>query len=135
MNDQHPFSPGQPYLSFELHFPHGLREITFYTEALGAIETQRFCNDDGTLHVIEFSFNGIIFHLHEDNGSHRIVPADKGGVTATMEIWAPNPDALFERAISAGAKLVSPMQDYEYGYRQGEFKDPFGHHWIVQCRI
>lgn len=128
-------SPEKFQLSFELHFPHGLREIPFYTEALGATETQRFCNDDGSLHVLELSLNGIVFHLHEDNGDHRLTPPQVKGVTATLEIWTPEPDVLYARAIAAGAVPLSPMQDYEYGYRQGEFQDPIGHRWIVQCRI
>jgi PhnB protein len=39
------------------------------------------------------------------------------------------------RAIAAGAKEISPAQDYDYGYRQGEIKDPFGHHWLIEMKI
>jgi PhnB protein len=133
MQANHP--PATFQLSFELHFAHGLRDIPFYTEALGAIETQRFCNDDGSLHVLELSLNGIVFHLHENNGDYRLTPPEVNGVTTTLEIWTAEPDALFAQAIAAGAVLLSPMQDYEYGYRQGEFQDPLGYRWIVQCRI
>jgi PhnB protein len=38
-------------------------------------------------------------------------------------------------AIKAGAKEISPAKDYEYGYRQGEIEDPFGHHWLIQMKI
>ena len=27
-----------------------------------------------------------------------------------------------------------PMQDYDYGYRQGTLADPFGHLWLIQRR-
>jgi len=30
---------------------------------------------------------------------------------------------------------ISPAKDYEYGYRQGEIKDPFGHHWLIEKEI
>ena len=38
-------------------------------------------------------------------------------------------------AIDAGAEEVAPAKDFEYGYRQGEIKDPFGHHWVIQMKI
>jgi PhnB protein len=38
-------------------------------------------------------------------------------------------------AIKAGAVETNPAKDYEYGYRQGEIKDPFGHHWLIQKKI
>jgi PhnB protein len=38
-------------------------------------------------------------------------------------------------AIKAGAVEIKPAKDYEYGYRQGEIKDPFGHHWLIEKKI
>jgi len=43
--------------------------------------------------------------------------------------------AVFNKAIAAGATVISPVEDYDYGYRQGTLQDPFGHQWIIQCRI
>jgi PhnB protein len=34
-----------------------------------------------------------------------------------------------------GAVEISPAKDYEYNYRQGEIKDLFGHHWLIQKKI
>jgi len=39
---------------------------------------------------------------------------------------------VIEKAIGAGATLISPVQDYEYGYRQGGIADPHGHRWQIQ---
>jgi PhnB protein len=44
-------------------------------------------------------------------------------------------DAVMAIALAAGAMLVSPAQDYDYGYRQGEIKDPFGHVWMIEMKI
>ncbi|GAC1419850.1 MAG: hypothetical protein NVS9B7_24470 [Flavisolibacter sp.] len=43
--------------------------------------------------------------------------------------------AVMNNAIKAGAKEISPVKDYEYGYRQGEIEAPFGHHWLIQKKI
>jgi PhnB protein len=39
------------------------------------------------------------------------------------------------RSVAAGATITSPAQDYEYGYRQGAIKDPFGHIWMLEAKI
>jgi PhnB protein len=31
--------------------------------------------------------------------------------------------------------VISPAQDYDYGYRQGVVKDPFGHHWMLEKQL
>ncbi len=43
-----------------------------------------------------------------------------------------DPDAVFARALKAGAKQVYPVSE-EYGWRLGRVVDPFGHHWEI-CR-
>jgi PhnB protein len=39
------------------------------------------------------------------------------------------------QALEAGATLLSPAQDYDYGYRQGIILDPFGHQWMIEMKI
>jgi PhnB protein len=46
-----------------------------------------------------------------------------------------DPDAVMAKAVAAGARETNPMQDYDYGYRQGSITDPFGHHWTIQKSI
>ena len=43
-------------------------------------------------------------------------------------------DAVFKRALEAGAKEVFPVADQFYGDRSGRLEDPFGHQWIVASR-
>jgi PhnB protein len=54
------------------------------------------------------------------------------GVTAVIGLFVPDVDEVMQKAIRAGATEISPAQDHEYGYRQGMFKDPFGHYWQIQ---
>ena len=46
-----------------------------------------------------------------------------------------NVDVVIASALAAGAVELSPATDYDYGYRQGEIKDPFGHHWLIEAVI
>jgi PhnB protein len=42
-----------------------------------------------------------------------------------------DPDAVFARAIAAGATAINPVTDHDYGWRDGRLSDPFGHHWEI----
>ncbi len=109
----------------------GLSDIDFYKKAFGAIELWRINNPDGSVHVAAFAINGAMFRLHEE-GRGNLSPVKAGGTTVTIGLTADDIHAVFEQAVAAGAIVLSPVIDYEYGYRQGEIKDPFGHHWIIE---
>jgi PhnB protein len=117
----------------ELHIPKGTFEIEFYKK-FGTAE--HFClrNDDGSIHVAELEINGAIFHVHETMRD-ALEPVMAKGVTSIVGLFVPDVDAVMKKAIQAGATEISPANDYEYGYRQGMFKDPFGHLWQVQKKL
>jgi PhnB protein len=49
-----------------------------------------------------------------------------------LGVFVDNPDALMDRAVAAGARVLKAMKSHSYGYRQGTVEDPFGHHWTFQ---
>lgn len=119
----------------ELHIPNGTTDLEFYKK-FGA--TEHFCmrNDDGSIHVAEFEFNGAIFHIHETmSWLNALEPISANGVTTIVGLFVDDVQEVFNRGIAAGAIEVSPVTDHEYGYRQGMFKDPFGHYWQIQKKI
>jgi PhnB protein len=117
----------------ELHIPKGTFQIDFYKK-FGATEHFCFRNDDGSIHVAEMDFNGAIFHVHEVMRD-AIEPVRAKGVTAIIGLFVPDVDEVMRKAIEAGATEINPPTDYDYGYRQGMFQDPFGHLWQVQKKI
>ena len=119
----------------ELHIPNGTHIIDFYKK-FGA--TEHFClrNDDGSIHVAELEYNGAVFHLHETmRWFNALEPVSAKGVTTVIGLFVDNVQEVFNRGIAAGATEISPVTDHEYGYRQGMFKDPFGHYWQIQKKI
>ena len=125
-----------PTFAPELYIPNGVRDVDFYINGLGAVELRRFSNDDGTIHVSELSINGAIFHLHEETRNPTLFsPERHQGSTVTIGLFVEDVDAFMARAVAAGAKVTSPAQDYDYGYRQGDVVDPFGHIWMFESRI
>jgi PhnB protein len=117
----------------ELHIPNGTMEIDFYIK-FGA--TENFClrNDDGSIHVAELEFKGAIFHVHETMRD-ALEPISAKGVTSIIGLFVPNVEEAMQKAILAGAIEINPTTDHDYGYRQGMFKDPFGHYWQIQKKI
>jgi PhnB protein len=119
----------------QLLINNGTKDISFYAKAFGA--TENFClyNDDGSIHVAELSIDGRIFHLHEVTKPYFFAPGKHKGTTCIIGLFVPDVYAVMDNALRAGAKEVFPATDFEYGYRQGEIEDPFGHHWLIQKKI
>ena len=47
------------------------------------------------------------------------------------QIFVEDADALFERAVKAGASVVMPMTDMFFGVREGRVSDPYGNTWTI----
>jgi PhnB protein len=47
-----------------------------------------------------------------------------------MVLTVDDPDAMFARALAAGARQVVPVME-NYGWRLGRVQDPYGHHWEI----
>jgi PhnB protein len=119
----------------QLLLDNGIKDISFYAKAFGATENLCLRNDDDSIHVAELSINGAIFHVHEVTKQYFFSPGKHNGTTTIIGLFVPDVDAVMNTAIKAGAIEINAAKDYEYGYRQGEIKDPFGHHWLIEKKI
>ena len=120
----------------QLCIPRGVSDLSFYEKAFGAIEQQRWNNEDGTVHVAEFSIGEVLFHVHEEKISAGHFSPDKAhGVTTLIGLFVDDVDGVFNRAIAAGAETLMPPTTFDYDYRQAEIKDPFGHIWLIEKKV
>lgn len=102
--------------------------IEFYAAAFGAKEKYRLTMPGGAVvgHA-ELWFGNTCVMLSDEFPDMGIVgPKTLGGVSALMALYVSNADAVFERAIAAGAKVKRPLTDEFYGDRSGQLEDPFG---------
>ena len=107
----------------------GARAVDFYKAAFGAVEVFRL--DGGGSVVARLSIQGAEFWLSDESPEHHnFSPETLGGITVRIIMTVSDPDAVFSRAIKAGAKEVYPVGD-EHGWRIGRVVDPFGHHWEI----
>jgi PhnB protein len=120
----------------QLFIPAGVTDISFYCEAFDAVENRVWKNDDGSIHVAELSIAGTIFHLHEERQAKgQFEPNKLKGVTTLIGLFVDDVDTVMAKALQAGATLLNAAQDYDYGYRQGNIQDPFGHQWMIEMKI
>ncbi len=108
----------------------GARAVEFYKSAFGATEVFRIEAPDGAV-VARLSVEGAEFWLSDESPEHgNFSPESLGGGTVRMILTVPDPDAMFARALAAGARSIVPVKD-DYGWRLGRVADPFGHHWEI----
>ncbi len=113
-----------------------LAGIEFYKGAFGAVELRRWSNPDGSFHVAEIAIGGALFHLHEEvPRTGEFSPETLKGTTCLVGLFVGDPDAVIRQAVAAGAREVSPVQDYDYGYRQGTIADPAAHQCLIQRKV
>ena len=109
----------------------GAKAVEFYKSAFAATELFRIDADDGAV-VAQLSVGASDFWLADESPEHmNFSPDSLGGGTVRMVMVVENPDAAFDRAVAAGAKVISPVADQPYGWRIGRIEDPFGHHWEI----
>jgi uncharacterized glyoxalase superfamily protein PhnB len=103
--------------------------IRFYQEVLGAEPVTRFTMGE-TVVLAQLELPGGDALQVKDADEHDPAPpVDGGGVV--LDIECEDPDAVAAAAVERGAVMVFDVADQPYGPRQGRFRDPFGHQWIV----
>jgi PhnB protein len=112
----------------------GAEAIDFYARAFGAERLgDVFSGPDGELIHAEIRIGDSVVMLTGESDIAR-APGD-GPATAIMTTYWEDVDAAWERAVSAGAEVVFPLEDQFYGERGGRLRDPFGHQWMLSMVI
>ena len=106
--------------------------VAWYKRALGAVVLW----DVGSVVGLEVAGAPFFVGQPEKNGWES--PAKLGITTARIEVFCEAPDPFIARALEAGADgSADPIRDHmtPWGrHRQGGFRDPFGHIWLVGDR-
>ena len=109
--------------------------LSFYQEALGAEIKGTLNMPDGTIMHGEFVIGDSHIMFSEENPEMGAVgPESLGGAGFSICLYVNDADALFHRAIDAGAEEVQPMEDQFWGDRSGTVKDPYGHSWTIMTK-
>ena len=110
--------------------------IDYYTKVFGATELMRLGGPDGTVGHAEIKIgDSVIMLADEFQDLQFLSPKTVGGTAVGMMLYVADVDAVFERALAAGAREHQPLEDKFYGDRAGTLIDPFGHMWMVATHV
>jgi PhnB protein len=110
--------------------------IDYYKKVFGATERMRMPGPGGTVGHAEIVIGGSTVMLadeHPEMGFRS--PKTLGGTPVSIALYVPDVDAVFKRAVDAGAKAQRPVENQFYGDRTGTLEDPFGHVWSVATHV
>lgn len=106
--------------------------IDFYKKAFGAVELMRFADPSGKVGHAEIKIGDSKIMLGEEQPEMGFRgPQPAGPPPVGIHLYLADADAVFARAVAAGAKALMPVEDKFYGDRSGTLTDPFGHLWTV----
>jgi PhnB protein len=131
-----PIPEGYQVLTPYLVCKDAARAIEFYKNVLGATEKMRMPAPDGKVGHAELQFGSSQLMLADEYPEMGYRgPQAFGGSPVTLHLYVDDVDAVFKRAVSAGAKERQPVENKFYGDRSGTIEDPFGHTWNLSTHI
>ena len=126
---------GDRYIPEGLHtvtaYLHPLRAepvISFLKRAFGAEELEKYASPDGVIHHAKIKIGDSMLEMGEANGPYQPMPS-------VFYLYVPNVDAMYSRALNAGATSTSEPADQPYGDRSAGVKDVFGNQWYIATHI
>jgi PhnB protein len=112
------------------------RAMDFYQQAFGATEVLRMDGPGGKIMHAEVKIgDSMIMLADEFPEMDALSPQTVGGTPISLMLYLEDCDAVVARAVSAGAKLLRPVQNQFYGDRSGTIADPFGHKWTIATHL
>jgi PhnB protein len=113
------------------------KAIEWYRQALGAEEVTRAVGPDGRIMHAEIRIGDSLIMLNDEMGGGKS-PKAIGGSPASLWLYVEDCDALFNRAVAAGAQAapgpMGKMTDQFWGDRSGTVTDPHGYTWTIATR-
>jgi PhnB protein len=123
------------------HIPEGLRVVTTYLHplraepviqfmkrAFGAEELEKYASPDGVIHHAKVKIGDSMLEMGEANGPYQPMPT-------MLYLYVPDVDAVYSRAMNAGAESISAPADQVYGDRSAGVKDSFGNQWYIATHM
>jgi len=108
----------------------------WYASVLGAQETSRITLPGGQVMTIELRFGDSTLAIADEFPDMGVVsPLTLGGTYGALHVAVDDADAVWDRALRAGATVFEPLHDAFWGERTGQFIDPFGHRWAVDQHL
>jgi uncharacterized glyoxalase superfamily protein PhnB len=101
----------------------------FYRDAFGAEELNRIPTPDGRLMSVELRTGDGVLHIADEFPELGVLaPPSVDGTPVVLGLEVPDAEAVFARAVAAGAEARQPLL-------HGQLDDPFGHCWNISQHL
>ena len=132
-----PIPEGFHTVTPQLILDNAAQAIDWYKKALGAEEVSRATGPDGKILHADLKIGNSHIMVNDAMGGAK-GPKAFGGSPTSLWVYVANADALFNRAVGAGAKVepgpMGQLSDQFWGDRCGTINDPQGYRWTIATR-
>src|ERR1700686_4800421 len=136
MGNVKPIPEGYHSITPYLFVKGAVAAIDFYKNVFGATEIVRMVGPNGKIMHAELRIGDSIVMLADENPPTGVMsPQTVGGYSVGLHVYVENVDAVIQKAVENGAKLLHPIKNQFYGDRSGSLLDPFGHMWSVATHV
>ncbi|MDN5943502.1 MAG: VOC family protein [Nitrospira sp.] len=112
------------------------RALEFYRKAFGATEIMRIPAPEEKVGHAEIKIGAAIIMLADEFPDMNCKsPQSFGGTPVSIMVYVRDVDTFVKHAVSAGAKVLRPVENKFYGDRAGSLEDPFGHQWHFATHV
>ncbi|PLZ03495.1 glyoxalase [Burkholderia sp. WAC0059] len=129
---------GVPWLTPYLTVRDARATLAFFEAAFG-FSLRDSVQDDGALMHVEMAYRDqliVMFAPEGAFGSAALTPKSAGAVAPqSFYLYVDDVDAVYARALAAGAKPLSEPQDQFWGDRFAQIEDLDGYRWALACRL
>ena len=120
-----------PYLAVK----NAAEAIDWYTRALGASEVMRYEDSGKIVHAEIRIGESVVMLADEFPDRGHLSPLSLGNTPVGLMLYVEDVDAVFNRAVEAGATQERALEDQFYGDRTGTLRDPYGHRWTLATHV
>jgi PhnB protein len=119
---------GAPDVQAYLHPLRAEPVMDFLKRAFGAEELGRHTAPDGVIHHLMLKIGTSYLEMGEAHGPYQ-------PMQSMFYLYVPDCDAVYRRALAAGAKSMQEPADQPYGDRTSAATDPFGNTWYIATHV
>jgi PhnB protein len=102
--------------------------LDFVTAVFGGVELARVLLEDGTIGHAEIRVGDTILLAFDQRPDWPAMPS-------LVRVYVTDADATTERAVAAGARVVTTPATHAFGQRGGRIRDPFGNIWWISAVV
>jgi PhnB protein len=126
-----PIPPGFHTLTPHLMVDGAAKYIDFLQKAFGATSVSQSPGPGGKLMHAQVRIGDSMLMFADRFPEFGGPPIAEGNWPVVLNLYVPDADAAFQKAVAAGCSVKFPLADQFWGDRYGQVQDPFGFTWAI----